>query len=1428
MLTFDDVSKASKQSEKKSSLLPSILSPLSARLHRFSSQRVQRVPESQGTENADDSHFDSVDSAQQCHERAFETKDPEKVLRRFRQYCVQKYGHNNIPKIVSHHTRSPYPGIARLTFTPTLLPGLKVKRTRLTRISHQAHSLGVKPGWILLSINKHDIICNRNQNVQERLNTAVKIAEPCVITFFTDPSFWKHVDFWRQETLCPQSQQLPSAEVSQEPQSPCTPPGPVPRSRSSARRHVGHAPSPKLPPACKSAKEASLQEAGGNLAGFRNKEPPRTSDPEKILCWYETFKKNSQCALTDAELNKFRPPFTELVRVEFFESIPHGLKLNGREVVNVCKQAAVHEVRPGWMILSICLWSQGWSQGRMILSPTCDDVEAQLSNAMMSNLPYTICFFKDPPLWKHINAAIKFAREFQHQNDRREVLQAMECTSIRLKLPATRSNSGALEEAIADVLKAYEVNKRDVKVQRTSTKTFCTIDLRLIGDFSVMAVQDKLDEATKDGTLAKSIRSVEVGAVTDKDIEIATKWPLERIQAIVHADYEYMLPITQLRELVQALSASQDVYKSAWELTQSSEPDAVAALAEIESMSCFLEQSGCYLMPNLAGRARGLKTDWVAQETNNLPDLLVDAEQAQLLLKIKLCPIHQWGEMQMNCTTKIPLTDSRRIWVSGVRNLAPSAMHFDPGIKSRERVLEKAQSRQTALDDEPPVKDLVDVSRIGIVFDSVALLLHTLQQILSKLDVVWVDNKFRNPSIVGYRDINIGVRQQLWQKGRDPKHISEVQLLHRGLYDIKMGQGHKHYETIRSLLGKFGVQREHEFAVQKTILRELETTAGKAAQEELHDAEKLHVFIAEHLPEESTVLFGAVEDAVKNSKDLLYEHHADEAAKIKKAEKEDLTAIKEAAKAWCNLGTEGGGTVNGPNYREKDCFVKALKLDPGYAMALNGAKYTEKECYLKVLELDAGNALAWNNLGVQGGDTVKGADYTEKECYLKALESNSDLALAWNNLGNQGGGTVNGANYSIQNCYLKALKLDPGYALAWFNLGTVGGGMVKYTDYTEKDCYRKTLELDPEHAKAWEKFGAAGGGTVKGAEYTEKKCYLKALEFDPGLALAWNNLGEQGGDTVNCANYTEKECYLKALELNPDLTFAWNNLGNQEGGTLNGTNYTTEDCYLKALELDPGYAMAWNNLGFHGGGTVKGTEYTEKKCYLKALELNPRLALAWNNLGNQEGGNVNREYCTRKDCYLKALESDPSLAKAWENLGVEGGGTVEETDITEKECYVQALELNPGLALAWTKLGNQRGGIVKGRDYTNKECYLKAVQSDPDLAEAWEKLAEQGGGTVQGAQFTHKECYLKSLELSPDNAKIWIRVGVVGGGTIKGTNYSKVGCYIKALGLDSGLAYAWSYLGAEGGGSVMGVNYTAKACLAKAVYLDPSFAVKGE
>lgn len=176
-------------------------------------------------------------------------------------------------------------------------------------------------------------------------------------------------------------------------------------------------------------------------------------------------------------------------------------------------------------------------------------------------------------------------------------------------------------------------------------------------------------------------------------------------------------------------------------------------------------------------------------------------------------------------------------------------------------------------------------------------------------------------------------------------------------------------------------------------------------------------------------------------------------------------------------------------------------------------------------------AATWYDLGVQGGATVDGCEYTRKECFIRALEMEPLHYDAWHDLGYEGGGTVNQIEYSKKECYLKALEEGGDRYDVWFNLGDIGGDVtVDGIVYDAKECTEKALKINPDGHEAWNNLGYYDGGRVGGKEYDPKECYVKALEIDGECLEAWYNLGHHDGGMVHGKQYSKKECLFRAAQ----------------------------------------------------------------------------------------------------------------------------------------------------------------------------------------------------------------------------------------------------------------------------------------------------------
>ena len=123
-----------------------------------------------------------------------------------------------------------------------------------------------------------------------------------------------------------------------------------------------------------------------------------------------------------------------------------------------------------------------------------------------------------------------------------------------------------------------------------------------------------------------------------------------------------------------------------------------------------------------------------------------------------------------------------------------------PALKGRERAQEKANHKYFNR-GAPSISWLYDIVRGSIMCPSIKSLLAILKSIQEddSIQIVKVKNRFRNPTLSGYRDfflcLKIGVETEDYQF----QHICEIQLHLQKLkaLDLKL-EGHKYYEYFRS------------------------------------------------------------------------------------------------------------------------------------------------------------------------------------------------------------------------------------------------------------------------------------------------------------------------------------------------------------------------------------------------------------------------------------------------------------------------------------------------------------------------------------------------------------------------------------------------------------------------------------------------------
>jgi tetratricopeptide (TPR) repeat protein len=395
------------------------------------------------------------------------------------------------------------------------------------------------------------------------------------------------------------------------------------------------------------------------------------------------------------------------------------------------------------------------------------------------------------------------------------------------------------------------------------------------------------------------------------------------------------------------------------------------------------------------------------------------------------------------------------------------------------------------------------------------------------------------------------------------------------------------------------------------------------------------------------------------------------------------------------------------------------------------------------------------NNNEQGVVEVKGKKYTKRDCYIKALTLNPQMHAVWYNLGVELGQdldrdkiTVDGKEYNRLDCLIRSVEVQPKASLSWYNLGTMitdyperfgkdASVIVKGQKVSQTQCYANALNNDNRIANGWNNLGTSiphhgknKFAIVDGVKYTRKACFIEELENNPKHGSAWYNLAtelETGKHfaKISDVKYTRRQCLINAIKYGPNNPGPWHNLAT----LLHPKEKITLDIEANAL------------LGFPTKRKLKNLNATQ--CETEALKLNPQLAIAWFGAGTkmQEGerldfgpnfkqiGGIEKRYFNQSDAYVKAIEIEPNWADPWNNLAT----TVR--DPTEDRIFIPALN----------------------KSFNQKQLLIESINRDPETARTWRNLCmvmtTDEKLIVDGGEYTQFDCDRRADELEKENKK---------------------------------------------------------------------------
>merc|ERR1712137_893876 len=228
---------------------------------------------------------------------------------------------------------------------------------------------------------------------------------------------------------------------------------------------------------------------------------------------------------------------------------------------------------------------------------------------------------------------------------------------------------------------------------------------------------------------------------------------------------------------------------------------------------------------------------------------MTDAVQAQMRVKEILAPGSAWAQTDCSDPEVPAVDDPCRMWSSETEGIVPAAVHYDLGLRSRAEVDERARSLHRSYETEMASGEIVDISCIDLVFQTVEQLLAALDVVTETFDVAWIDNRFRFPTCLGQREVSIGVhvpakwppppppepeptdekekRKREKEKAEqallpppgplEREHIAEIKLHLGAIFAVRQGPGNEKLVELNEQLEEFGVDPKHIAAVKHIL-----------------------------------------------------------------------------------------------------------------------------------------------------------------------------------------------------------------------------------------------------------------------------------------------------------------------------------------------------------------------------------------------------------------------------------------------------------------------------------------------------------------------------------------------------------------------------------------------------------------------------------
>ncbi|CAK9093257.1 unnamed protein product [Durusdinium trenchii] len=442
------------------------------------------------------------------------------------------------------------------------------------------------------------------------------------------------------------------------------------------------------------------------------------------------------------------------------------------------------------------------------------------------------------PTRLRLRAHLKRARHAGEGGRPRPMLDEATLASIQKAIPRSSSTIGTrVVNAVDRLLASHQVKPRRVTMMKVNhykeglRELIC--DVEIPETVSPVGLQRALQVSLEGAEGSSLLHALRMACAQVSTLEVEVRPSTERLVS----NLRMAIPSTGINArradtVMEAALKRSRVYKGLLD-----SPGMAGLVARPSKCLC-----GGQLVPHLPETRRDPPWHGVKE----LSGLLALAGAAHKQLKEALAPGSSWAKGVWG--DQVARTHGCRTF-KGSTTLLPKGSFFDPGVKKREKLSEDLLLAQRVYEQQDTAAHDLLASEVHVHFDSLSDLCEAWDILESKMEVVWVKNRFGEPDFFGYPCVQIGVEQQV----QDPRYsskecilsyISQITLHYVPLFEAKTSPTARRLrEELQEALAKCGINGSTVHLAEAVVADSADCTRIQMRRSAIAEVERVLAFL---------------------------------------------------------------------------------------------------------------------------------------------------------------------------------------------------------------------------------------------------------------------------------------------------------------------------------------------------------------------------------------------------------------------------------------------------------------------------------------------------------------------------------------------------------------------------------------------------------